>query len=355
MEIQFLKWSWISLGVAICIYLAWGVKLDRGEKTSKKRTAAVLPTLSILLFDANDEAALAFEKLAKTNRRVLLDVAQSLALDINGEARERLQQLARSTGLERSIRRRSKHRRWRHRVQAAQLHYLVTHPDFDRSPLLTDKHPLVRARAAEALTADQAVEHVDDLADLLADDSLAVRMGAQNSLLRAGGAAVEPLLRLLREEGPQVAEAMQVAANLPDRRLVDALSAYTASDDPELRAMTALALGSGTGLGAVDLLRKLLHDPDPDVRSAAVSGLQRLESRESVAAIGELLADSAWRVRRSAGYALDGLGAAGHLILRQALQADDPYARDMARQVLDGSMALSARARVEARLLVTAP
>lgn len=351
MELQLLKWSWLALGFGIIVYLTWGVRLDRREKSSKERTAAVLPTLSILLFDANDEAAIAFEELANTNRRVLLDVAQSLALDINGEARERLQQLARSTGLERSIRRRSKHRRWRHRVQAAQLHYLVVHPDFDRSLLLRDKHPLVRARAAEALTADQAVEHVEDLAYLMTDDSLAVRIGAQNSLLRAGSAAVEPLLRMLQAEGPQVAEAMHVAANLPDQRLVGALANYSTSADPQLRAMTATALGSGTGLGAIELLRNLLNDEDADVRSAAVSGLQRLESRESVAAIGVLLADSAWRVRRAAGYALDGLGAPGQLILRRALSADDPYARDMARQVLDGSMALSARARTEARLV----
>ncbi len=345
MEFRLFLIAWACLGVTIALYLLTGVKRDVSARIKMRRTEELLPTLSILLFDANDKAGEAFESLAKVNRKVLLDVSQSLSLDINGEARQRLQQLARSTGLERSIRRRSKSRRWRHRVQAAQLHYLVTHPDFKRTPLLSDRHPLVRARAAEALTAEQAITHVQDLAMLLGDDSLAVRMGAQNSLIRAGTAAVEPLLALLGASGPHVSDAMEVAANLPDTRLVEALAKYAHSSDPRLRGMTASALGGGTGLGAIELLHELLGDHEADVRAAAVSALARLESRESVGVIGALLADSEWRVRRAAGYALDGLGAAGQLILRRSLDHPDPYARDMARQVLDGSMALSARAR----------
>lgn len=336
--------AWGGLAVTIVLYVLTGLKRDFSAHLRRRRTEELLPTLSILLFDSNDKAGEAYELLAKVNRGVLLDVSQSLSLDINGEARQRLQQLARSTGLERSIRRRSKHRRWRHRVQAAQLHYLVTHPDFNRSPLLSDRHPQVRARAAEALTAEQAVIHVADLAKLLGDDSLAVRMGAQNSLISAGAAAVEPLLDLLGASGPHVSDAMEVAANLPDTRLVKALAKYAHSTDARLREMTANALGGGTGLGAIDLLHELIGDDEASVRAAAISALARLESRESVGIIGQMLADREWRVRRAAGYALDGLGAAGQLILRRALTHSDPYARDMARQVLDGSMALSARA-----------
>lgn len=353
MELLLFAISWAALALTILVYLVWGVKRDYVARIRTKRKAAVLPILSVLLFDSNEHAAGAFEQLAKTNRRILLDASQSLSLDINGEARERLQQLTRSTGLERSIRRRSKHRRWRHRVQAAQLHYLVTHPDFDRAPLLRDRHPLVRARAAEALTAEQAITHVEDLALLLGDSSLAVRMGAQVSLINAGSAAVEPLLRLLSESGTPVADAMEVAANLPDARLVKALAKYADSEDARLREMTANALGGGIGLGAIELLQRLTADVDADVRAAAITGLQRLDARESAAAIGALLADSEWRVRRAAGYALDGLGAPGQLILRRALDASDPYARDMARQVLDGSMALSARASTAVQTLVT--
>ena len=113
--------------------------------------------------------------------------------------------------------------------------------------------------------------------------------------------------------------------------------------------MAAKALGSGTGVGAIDVLNKLLDDDSPDVRANAIGGLQRLESHESVAAIGRRLSDSAWRVRRAAGYALDEMGAPGQLVLRRALEDADPYARDMARQVLDGSMAASARMSSTAR------
>ena len=55
------------------------------------------------------------------------------------------------------------------------------------------------------------------------------------------------------------------------------------------------------------------------------------------------MSDPAFRVRRQAGNSLDEMGPAGQLVLRQMLQATDPFARDMARQVLDGSMSQSAQ------------
>ena len=343
--------SWVALASASGLYLGFGVMRDWNRRVTASRISALLGDLSILLFDSHDQATIAVESLANVNRRVLLDLAQNLALDINGEARERLRHLSRSTGLERGIMRRAKSRRWRNRVQAAQLHYLVTHPDFDCGPLLRDKHRMVRARAAESLTESQAVVHVEALAMLLRDPSLAVRMSAQNALLRAGAAAVEPLLVILDQAPEHVAQAMQVAANLPDPRLLTALAKYAQSPDPYLREITARALGNGSGIGSVELLRDCLNDASKDVRATAIVALQRLESRESVAAIGAMLSDDAWKVRRAAGYALDGLGAPGQLILRRALEADDPYARDMARQVLDGSRARSARSRKLAELV----
>jgi hypothetical protein len=51
-------------------------------------------------------------------------------------------------------------------------------------------------------------------------------------------------------------------------------------------------------------------------------------------------------VRQRAGLALKAIGAPGIITLRQALEDPDPFARDMARQVLDlpGSALRVARA-----------
>ncbi len=334
--------SWSLVALTLFLYLVSGLYLDVSERVRTKRRLAVLDDFGVLLFDSNEDAARVHHRLTGAKKSVLLDVIQRLALDVKGDAEDRLQQLVRTCGLERLIRRRSRSRRWRKRVQAAQLHYLVTHPDFDRTPLLTDKHPLVRARSVETLTTEQAEEHVEMVASLLNDPTMSVRLAAKNALLRAGSAAIEPLLKLLSEGGDQVGEAMDVAAYLPDARLVEALKRYATSKNQAHRQMAARSLGTGTGVGAVEILHLLLDDEAADVRVAAILALRRLEAYESVVAIGRVLSDSSFKVRRQAGHALDELGAAGQLVLRQTLHATDPFARDMARQVLDGSMSPSA-------------
>lgn len=334
--------AWGLVGASLVLYLATGAYLDMSEKLHAHRRRKVLGDLSVLLFDSNEDAAAVHPRLTATKKTVLLDVIQRLALDVTGQAQERLQQLVRTCGLERLIRRRSRSRRWRRRVQAAQLHYLVTHPDFNRARLLNDRHSLVRARAIETTTAEQAVENVELLAEMLSDESLSVRLSSKNALLRSGAAAIKPLLRLLEAGGEHVGEAMDVASDLPDARLIKALANYAASDQPEHREMAAKALGSGTGVGAVTILTDLLTDEDADVRVSAITALRRLESLESAVAIGRAMSDPAFRVRREAGNTLDELGAPGQLVLRQMLQSVDPFARDMARQVLDGSLSPSA-------------
>ncbi len=323
----------LSLALAV-FYIVWGSVNDVAQRVIARRRRRVLEVLSVVLFESDDDAARVHEQAMQMPRRELLAVVQSLAVDLNGQARDRLQHLVRALGLERFIRRRAKSRRWRLRVQAAQLQYLVDHPDFDHRRLLADRHHVVRARAAESLTAAQAAEHVDLLVQLLRDDSVAVRLAVQQKLLDVGSRAVPVLLDELEGSG-HVLEVLEVAANLADPRLVEALVGHTRSDDPEVRATAARALGSGSGPGAASVLDELCTDDDPEVRVAAIDGLSRMESQASVATIGRALGDRSWLVRRAAGLALDRLGAPGRLILRGHLHASDPFARDMARQVLD--------------------
>jgi hypothetical protein len=51
--------------------------------------------------------------------------------------------------------------------------------------------------------------------------------------------------------------------------------------------------------------------------------------------LADCMRDRTWRVRREAALALRSIGAPGALFLRRALKSDDPFAADMAQQVMD--------------------
>lgn len=331
--------SWGLVGLMMLLYVLWGVAADVISRVIERRRGQVLRVLSIVLFESDDEAQKVHDQVIGLPRGTLLGVLQSLAVDFDGSARQRLRQLVRTTGLERFIIRRSRSRNWRMRVQAAQLQYLVLHPDFDRVKLLTDKHHLVRARTAESLTPEQTPKFIDELMTMLSDMSPAARFAAQQSLLQAGPACVPKLLLHLQSPDTDVLQALEVAANLADPRLIDVLDTHAQSSDPKIREMAAKALGNGAGDDSIQMLHRLVGDPDAAVRSRAIESLARMESLTSATLIGRRLSDQVFQVRRTAGLALEQLGPAGRMTLRRHLTDPDRFARDMARQVLDAAAA----------------
>ena len=80
---------------------------------------------------------------------------------------------------------------------------------------------------------------------------------------------------------------------------------------------------------------EMLSDSESNVRAGAASALGRMRYWQAGSLLAERLRDQRWRVRREAGIALRGLGAAGTLFLRRALKGDDRFAADMAEQVLE--------------------
>ncbi len=337
--------AWALVGILVVLYLVSGLLTDVATKLLDRRRERVLKVIGVVLFEHDHDAEAVHEDVADLPRRMLLRVLQNLAVDLDGDAQQRVRQLVRTTGLERFIRRRSRARRWRLRVQAAQLHHLVSSPDFDRRRLLEDRHPLVRARAAEALTSSQAAAHLDVLMPMLAADDAVVRMAAQQAILNAGSDAVPLLIEQLALGAIDSLAALEVVANLPDSRFIPLLADHAASNDDRTRTLTAKALGNG-GSASVSLLREMLSDHNATVRATAIDSLSRLDAVASVNAIGACLADRSFAVRRAAGEALDALGSAGRLVLRRHLEHPDRFAADMARQVLD-----SASARLGVNLL----
>jgi hypothetical protein len=297
-------------------------------------------SLALVLFEDEDTAARVFADLLAVPRSLLLDIMQNVAVDLGGAAYDRLRAVVLDAHLARRIRWLGKRRAWRKRVQAAHLQHLLPDDDPHRMRLLHDPHPLVRARAAECMQRDDVVAHVDALVGLLDDPVRVVRVGAQQALLRGDARIAETLCEYLwsgARTGTSIA--LEVAASLPDPRYGPVIVHHANDPDPERRAMVARALGSGATLESLDTLKTLLRDDEATVRAAAASAVAALHATELITRLGRMLSDPSWSVRRAAGRSLDGLGAAGHVVLRSHLFDDDRYARDMARQILDAAAA----------------
>jgi ATP/ADP translocase len=182
-------------------------------------------------------------------------------------------------------------------VRTAALYQIASTARGDPTPTqaaLADGAADVRAAAAAAHAALAQDESVDALAPLLTDAAPDVRVAALAGLLRHGGV-----------EGGIVGGA-ELGRLLGSERRDDRIAAA--------RALRHL------GTGAYRPVRRLLADPDPAVRRAALKAAPGVRDPRLVPALLTLLRDPA--ARGGAGTALVAVGAEAATPLAQAL--DDP-------------------------------
>lgn len=274
----------------------------------------------------------AFESLPiQVQMRLLADLTTNLV----GDPRVRLAELAVETGVVAAAERLCRHRRAVRRLRGVRVltKIGVGRPLVRR--LVRDRDPDVRAAAAT-----WAADHADmalatSVVMMLDDERPLCRFAAKDALLRMGSTAVEPLLwRLTSRPGGRVDEALEVAAGLADYALLDA--ALAAADDgaPARRLLAAQLCTAIGGADATSALEDMLTDADGSVRAAAAAGLGQLGHWPAAPQLADALMDPSWDVRRAAALALRGLGSPGRLFLRDALDGEDRFAADMARQVL---------------------
>lgn len=325
---------WMAVIVAVGgIYVVVGRLLDVSRARSRHTRRHMQRDLAVVLFRPRQEGAAAAERLARGPQSILFNLIQRTAIDLSGDADDRLRDLVAATGLTRRIRRRIHSRSWRSRAQGAALASLLPFGDPDRLVLLDDRHALVRSRAVEAMTATDIGADPERVMALLDDSAQAVRLAAKNALLRGGTSIVPALDRYLFSScGTGTVFALDVAANLPDPRLVISIEHHALSNDPRQREVAARALGPWAVRSTV--LADLLGDDVAEVRASAALAIAAGGAQDLVAEVGLLLRDRSWMVRRAAGSALASLGAAGAMILRVYSKDSDPYAQDMARQTL---------------------
>jgi HEAT repeat protein len=102
-----------------------------------------------------------------------------------------------------------------------------------------------------------------------------------------------------------------------------------------VRARAATLAGAIGGEELVATLEGLLADPDAVVRASAAAAVGRLGHWPATARLARMLRDPAWVVRSQSALAMRRLGSPGLLLLRRALDDQDRFAADIARQVLD--------------------
>ena len=273
---------------------------------------------------------------SRARLRLYHQVLDELAASISGDGAQWIEQAARDTGLLDQAARWCQSRRWWRRLRGVRAFGLLGGGNDIVPARLGDSHPLVRAAAARWVALHPSPALADRLVAMLDDPERRCRLAAQDVLIRLGGSAAEPLAASLsRSANPGRALALNVATGIADARFLEPGLRAAGDPDPSVRAQAATLLAAVAGSRAELAILALLHDPSEPVRVAATHGVGVVNSWALAPDLAWQLTDPAWDVRREAALALRRLGPAGRLHLRRALVSPDPFAADMARQVLD--------------------
>jgi HEAT repeat protein len=244
---------------------------------------------------------------------------------------------------------------------------------------LQSRSATVRARAALLLTRPGIPAVVEEIVPLLGDADADVRLVACSGLARAATPraaelliwalvarllpperiierlgepwAVETILRTLKQGPSRVPGALagiapsgrevELDASLAralglahDPRGAPALAALLHSDSVEVRISAARALGRVGEPTCLPALIEALSSEAWPVRAQAAKSLGALGAVDALRSLEHCLSDRAWWVRANAARALRELGEPGIGVLRRALEHDDRYAADRAREQL---------------------
>jgi len=152
-------------------------------------------------------------------------------------------------------------------------------------------------------------------------------------LTRHGLLVVDPLIALLEQPGsrPARAWAANVLGEVRAQPAFPVLARGLVDPDDELRAKSASALGRlGDPRAIAPLLGRLLTDPAPFVRARIATALGRFDDPEVIDRLVRGLGDPAWWVRMRSVEALEQIGPRAEGPLLVALDDPDPEIRTRA-------------------------
>lgn len=345
--------------LAVAVLVGRGGWLSARRRIQGPRLARAARTIAAAAEGrAPDRAAVA--DLARLPRAAQILAFAHLGDNLVGAQKQGLCRIADQAGLIEKAEEWCTARRWGQRLRGARLLTLLEGGQDVVPRLLDDPRPEVRAQAAQWAGAHPKAESIDRLLTMLGDPETLCRFTVKDALLRVGRPAIEPLLRHLTEaHGDPAAEALELAAGIADSRFLRPALTHCRASHVQTRSKAAALAGAIGGAEATAALTELLRDEAPEVRSSSAKALGRLRHWPAAGALAECLRDQAWNVRLAAALSLRGLGAAGVLVLRRAMTDADPFARDMACQVLelpgDGALAFTPPAGAPAVILDPVP
>lgn len=330
----------LALGAAALIagLIAWIVghfawRRWRARCRASERAAALAGLRDVALGRASAQDVAA--RFSALPLREQISLLEQVAPPLGARERHRVSGVADRAGLRARADGWCSGRRWWRRLHGLRVLALIGEAAGAARALLGDPSPDVRAEAALLVAPSATAGDLDELLTMLEDEEPLCRRAAKEALLRAGGVTVEPLAaRLPLMEGRSLLDGLDVAASLAGPRLVEPVMQLLGDSDPAVRAGALEVVGRSGGAAAIEWALRLLSDPAPRVRATAARILGRLGYWEATRQLRSLMRDSSWEVRRAAAVALKALGPPGTLTLRRALEDDDRFAADMARQIL---------------------
>jgi hypothetical protein len=323
------------IGLALGLYFLHGLWLLFNQRRRLAQTERARESM-VRLVNSGVVDIGQIESLRKLPHSVQIKAFLEVARNVSGSGMERLRFVAQQVGVLDHARKLCESSRWTRRLRGARILSQMYVPDPLVLKLLVDRHPTLRAQAAEWAAAQPSVPVIAAMLRLLADPATQARFAVQTALLRMGSVAAGPLATFLERNSGLAAEAgLRVAESLAEPRFEHAALRLSRTDDIAIRTAAAKLLGAVGGADGAERLVELLGDQAFQVRAAAAQSLGRMRHWQAGSGLSERLADASWPVRRQAALALRAIGAPGILFLRRAVKGNDRFAADMAHQILD--------------------
>jgi len=267
-------------------------------------------------------------------------VQEALVLEfgraVRGDSVHRLSALGLTLGITTRAAAHCGSRFWWRRLQGARLLGALDHDCGELRERLHDAHPTVRVEVLHWAAGRADGQVIEALVARLVDPARMCRFTVRDSLLRVGQPAAHALARFLeRDDAPALADALFVARGLAQPELVAPAIRLCRHPEATVRARAVAVLGALGGDEAATVLLERLCDDDAAVREAAARAIGEIGHWGGASALAERLGDTSFPVRRESALSLRRLGSVGLLVLRRAKQSSNPFAVDMATQVLD--------------------
>ncbi len=201
--------------------------------------------------------------------------------------------------------------------------------------VLDDGEAEVKYIAAVALGETGDARAITALVQLLNDSSTKVRWGAELALKKAGSGVVPVLIDRLKDKDQDTRlRVTRILGEIGDKRAIEPLTGLL-SDDVEVRASAAQALGKMRAYQVVPALIPLIKDSEVNVRRSVVRALGEIGDKRAVDPLIAALSDGEALVRANAAESLGKIkDPRAQIPLTSALRDQDYSVREEAADAL---------------------